>query len=56
MGYIRIGENRRVFVGTCFESGRPTRWPEPGDRVQVVFSDIGQILSVRLEKLEVVRT
>ena len=45
MGHVQIGDERRVFIGTRFESGR---WPQSGDKVKVVFNEINQIRSVRL--------
>lgn len=50
-GTLEVGGSEISFGATSFESGRPTRFPQEGDKVVVVFvAGYAEPLSVRLEK------
>lgn len=48
-GKVQVGKRRIDFDSTCFQSGRPTRFPRTGESVTVVYSTAGEVLLIRAE-------
>jgi hypothetical protein len=48
-GKVSLGNRDVPFDATCFDSGRPRRAPEAGQRVRVLFSEGDVVLAVRAE-------
>ena len=48
-GRVKIGSKVHIFPLTCFQSGRPSRFPRKGENVEVLFSPRG-LFTVRVKR------